>query len=270
MRRFRIFGALLVFSVLSACTGFGVGYDIENMRAAEAKGDAFTRKLTEEYRQITLFEADEMYDWGDAGYFARKGLRAADGEVVYPEPIDARNLPADHVGELTSARADLVGLLDANARTRFPDLAGHAQGGFDCWIEQQEENHQPDHIAACRKQFYDTIEALKVAMAPAPVPKAAPAPPPVPMAPETFIVYFAFDSTELTSGSKIVLDNAMRAAKKMGAKDLAVTGHADRAGPEEYNLGLSLKRASAVLDALAARGADPAKVSLAGRGRLPA
>ncbi len=266
MRHIRILGAFTALLMLSGCVGFGVGYDIENMRAAEGKGDAFTRKLTEEYRQITLFEADEMYDWGDAGYFARKGLRAADGEVVDPEPIDARNLPADHVGELTSARADLVALLDANARTRFPDLAGHAQGRFDCWIEQQEENHQPDHIAACRKQFYDTIEALKVAMAPAPVPKAAPAPPPVPMAPETFIVYFAFDSTELTSGSKIVLDNAMRAAKKMGAKDLAVTGHADRAGPEEYNLGLSLKRASAVLDALAARGADPAKVSLAGRG----
>ena len=268
MRRFRIFGALLVFSVLSACTGFGLGYDIENMRAAEAKGDAFTRKLTEEYRQITLFEADEMYDWGDAGYFARKGLRAADGEVVDPEPIDARNLPADHVGELTSARADLVELLDANARTRFPDLAGHAQGRFDCWIEQQEENFQPDHIAACRKQFYDALAALKAAMAPKPEPKKAePAPPPPPpMKPETFLVFFAFDSDKLIAASETVLDNVMKAAKKMGAKDLAVTGHADRAGPEEYNLGLSLRRASAVLDALAARGGDPAAISLAGRG----
>lgn len=268
MRRFRIFGALLVFSVLSACTGFGVGYDIENMRAAEAKGDAFTRKLTEEYRQITLFEADEMYDWGDAGYFARKGLRAADGEVVDPEPIDARNLPADHVGELTSARADLVALLDANARTRFPDLAGQAQGRFDCWIEQQEENFQPDHIAACRKQFYDALAALKAAMAPKPEPKKAePAPPPPPpMKPETFLVFFAFDSDKLIAASETVLDNVMKAAKKMGAKDLAVTGHADRAGPEEYNLGLSLRRASAVLDALAARGGDPAAISLAGRG----
>ncbi len=63
-----------------------------------------------------------------------------------------------------------------------------------------------------------------------------------------------------------MLDNVMKAAKKMGAKDLAITGHADRAGPEEYNLGLSLRRASAVLDALAARGGDPAAISLAGRG----
>ena len=159
-----------------------------------------------------------------------------------------------------------MGLLDAGARTEFPVLAGHAQGRFDCWIEQQEENHQPEHIAACRKGFRDAIEVLKVAMAPKPMPKAAPAPPPPPMAPETFIVYFAFDSTELTVASNIVLDNVMRAAKKMDAKNLAVTGHADRSGPEEYNLGLSLRRASGVLDALAARGANPAAVSLAGRG----
>ena len=50
MRRFRIVGALLVFSVLSGCVGFGVGYDIENLRGAEEVGDAFTRKLTAEYR----------------------------------------------------------------------------------------------------------------------------------------------------------------------------------------------------------------------------
>jgi OOP family OmpA-OmpF porin len=269
MRRIQLLVSMVALAVLSGCAGFGVGYDIENLRGAEEKGDAFTRALTAEYRQITLFEADEMYDWDDAGYFARKGLRAADGEVVAPEMIGDWDLPAEHVGELTAARRNLVDLLDASARSKRPSLAGNAQGRFDCWIEQQEENHQPEHIAACRKQFYDALEELKVAMAPEPEPKAEPAPPqppPPPMVPETFIVYFAFDSTELTSGSKIVLDNAMRAAKKTDAKDLAVTGHADRAGPEAYNMGLSLRRAGVVLDALAARGANPAAISLAGRG----
>ena len=266
MRRIRLPASLLALALLGGCAGFGVGYDIENLRGAVATGDAFTRQLTAEYRQITLFEADEMYDWGDAGYFARKGLRTAGGEVVAPELIEDWDLPADHVGELTTARADLVGLLDANARSKHPTVAGNAQGRLDCWIEQQEENHQPDHIAACRKQFYHSLETLKAAMAPKPVPKAEPAPPPAPMVPETFIVYFAFDSTALTAASELVLDDVMRAAKKMDATDLAVTGHADRAGPEEYNLGLSLRRASVVLVALAARGANPDAISLAGRG----
>jgi len=269
MKRIRIFASIFALAMFSGCAGSGNVSDIESLREAEATGDSFTRQLTGEYRQITLFEADKMYDWRDAGRFARKGLRTAGGEVVAPEMIEDWDLPLEYVGELTAARRNLLELLDASARTKHPTLAGTAQGRFDCWIEQQEENRQPDHIAACRKGYQDAIDALKVAMAPEPMPKAEPAPPPPPppaMAPETFIIHFAFDSTELTAVNDAVLDNAMQAAKKMGAEDLAVTGHADRAGPEEYNLDLSLRRAGAVLDALAARGADPANISLAGRG----
>ena len=81
-----------------------------------ATGTAFTKAPTEEYRQITLFEADETYDWPDAGYFARKGLRAASGEAVAPEQIADWKLPADKVSELTSARTQLVELLNKTAR----------------------------------------------------------------------------------------------------------------------------------------------------------
>jgi len=264
MRRIRLFASFLALVALSGCAGFGGVRDIEHLRGAEPTGDAFTRQLTAEYRQITLFEADEMMDWRDAGRFARKGLRAADGEVVPPEAIEDWDLPEAYVDIMTKARAELVGLLDASARTKHPVLAGTAQGRFDCWIEQQEENRQPDHIAACRKGYQDAIDALKAAMAPKPMAKAAPAP--APMSPETFVVHFAFDSTELTAESNAGIAYVMHAAKEMGAKDLAVTGHADRAGSEEYNLDLSLRRASVVLDALAARGADPAAISVAGRG----
>jgi OOP family OmpA-OmpF porin len=266
MKSIRLLASIFALAMLSGCAGLGGVRDIENLRGADPTGDAFTRQLTGEYRQITLFEADEMMDWRDAGRFARKGLRAADGEVVPPEAIEDWDLPEAYVGEMTSARAELVGLLDASARTKHPTLAGTAQGRFDCWIEQQEENHQPDDIAACRNGFQEAMDALKAAMAPKPMPKAEPAPPPPPMAPETFVVFFAFDSTELTAESNTMLDSAMSIAKKMGATDLAVTGHADRAGPEEYNLELSLRRASVVLDALAARGANPDAISLAGRG----
>ncbi len=267
MRQFRNLPLIAALGLLGGCVGFGVGYDIENMRGAEGTGDAFTRKLTEEYRRITLFEADEMYDWRDAGHFAREGLRAAGGRAVLPEPIAARELPAAHVGELSSARSDLLGLLDANARTRLPDLAGHAQGRFDCWVEQQEENFQEDHIAACRDAFYTALERLEAAMAPTPQPKKAePAPPPAMPAPEPFLVYFAFDSAALTPDSLATLDEAVAAAKKRGLEEFAVTGHADRAGPKEYNMGLSLRRANAVREALVARGVNAADISIAARG----
>ena len=250
MVRVKLVGALAALGILSGC----VGSDIDAMRTAEGTGSPFTQALTEEYRQIVLFEADEMYDWPDAGYFARKGLAAAGGEVVAPEEVANWNLPADHVDELSAARADLVSLLDAGARDRFPELAARAQGRYDCWIEQQEENHQPDHIAACKEEFYAALEELRAAMSGT----AA--------APEPFVVYFAFDSAAIDDAGNGVITDAVSFAQREGMIEFSVTGHADRAGSEDYNVRLSLRRANAVADALVAKGILPQNISVAGRG----
>ena len=257
-------GPVAALMTLGACAGT----DIEMMRNTETKGPAFTRALAEEYRKITLFEKDEMYDWSDAGRFARKGLRAANGEVVEPEQIGDWNLPPDGVDELTSARAQLVALLDKTARNKAPKEAARAQGRFDCWIEQKEENHQPEHIAACRDAFYAALGDVKVAMAPPPPPPApAPAPqPPAVEAPEPLVLHFAFDSDELTSDSMMAVERTLEMIPKMGATSVSVTGHADRAGPAEYNMALSLRRANAVGEVLVAKGAIADQVSVAGRG----
>jgi OOP family OmpA-OmpF porin len=59
---------------------------------------------------------------------------------------------------------------------------------------------------------------------------------------------------------------AVATAEKHGIVDYSVTGHADRAGPEAYNLDLSLRRANAVRDALIQRGVKASGISVAGRG----
>ncbi len=257
----RILSAIAALAVLSGC----VGADIEAMRNAEGGGSAFTRALTEEYRQITLFEADEMYDWHDAGYFARKGLRTAAGEVVEPERVEDWKLPPDRVNELASARARLVALLDSRnyenltAREKAPEDSAVAQGRFDCWIEQQEENHQPDHIAACRDEFYAALARVEEAMKPPP-------PPPAMAEPQPYVVFFAFDSALLSSEAEAILDDAVSAARAMDMVEFSVTGHTDRAGSEDYNLRLSLTRANSVKDALVARGVAASSISVAGRG----
>ena len=256
MMRLKLVGAVVALGFLAGC----VGSDIEAMRTAEGTGSAFTRALTEEYRQITLFEADEMYDWQDAGYFARKGLRAAAGEVVEPEVLAHWDLPADKVDELASARARLVSLLDASAREKAPQEAARAQGRFDCWVEQQEENHQPDHIAACRDEFYAALAALEEAMKPAPEPMMPKA------QPEPFVVFFAFDSAALSDEAESVINAAVAAAQDAGMSGFSVTGHTDRAGSEDYNSQLAIARANAVAGALASRGVASGNVSVAGRG----
>ena len=136
---------------------------------------------------------------------------------------------------------------------------------FDCWMEQQEENIQPEHIARCREGFYAAMNEVKVAMAPKQAPAVA-APAPAPMAPARFVVFFPFDSSELTNEATGIIQRAVAEAGGSAAVDVSVTGHADRAGAEEYNLGLSLRRAEAVENAMTQRGIRADKISIAGRG----
>ena len=226
MMRLKLVSAVVALGFLAGC----VGSDIEAMRTAEGTGSAFTRALTEEYRQITLFEADEMYDWQDAGYFARKGLRAAAGEVVEPEVLANWDLPADKVDELASARARLVSLLDASAREKAPQEAARAQGRFDCWVEQQEENHQPDHIAACRDEFYAALAALEEAMKPAPEPMMPKA------QPEPFVVFFAFDSAALSDEAESVINAAVAAAQDAAPAPRTTTRSSRSPGPTPWRV----------------------------------
>ena len=79
-----------------------------------------------------------------------------------------------------------------------------------------------------------------------------------------FRVYFDSDSTEINATGQAEIDSALREVPQ--ASNWAVTGHADRAGTERYNMKLSLRRANAVRAALIARGVSPDLITVAGRG----
>jgi len=248
--------AVLAAGLLAGCAG----HDIEAMRSAQpTDGTPFSRALVEEYRSLSAYEADEMFNWASAAEFARKGLRASAGEEVQPELLEDWKLPREKVSELASARSRLAQLLDASARSKVPELAAHAQGRFDCWIEQQEENHQPEHIAACRDAFYAALAQIEEAMAPPPAPAAM-------MEPAAFTVLFDFDGATLSAAADAVLDQAVAKAREMAMEGFSLTGHTDSSGAEDYNLALSLRRAEAVRAGLVARGIASDAVSVAGRG----
>jgi OOP family OmpA-OmpF porin len=80
------------------------------------------------------------------------------------------------------------------------------------------------------------------------------------------MMHFEFDSDALTAAAQNIIDEAVATAEKHGIVEYSVTGHADRAGPEAYNLDLSLRRANAVRDALIQRGVKASGISVAGRG----
>ena len=247
---------------LGACS---TASNVDTLNQTGATGSAFTKALTEEYRQIAKFERDEMSDWQDATYFADKGLRAAGGATVKPERLEDWNLPSDKTEELSQARASLIDAFNQNARRDHPDLAGHAQGRFDCWMEQQEENHQPEDIADCREAFYQAMSDLDAAMNDGQQ-EAAPEPEPDPMEPEQVMVFFGFDEATINVSQQAKVREAVRLATQMEDASFSVTGHADTTGSAEYNQALSLRRAENVRDALVARGVEADAISIAARG----
>lgn len=91
--------------------------------------------------------------------------------------------------------------------------------------------------------------------APAPAPAPAPAaPPPAPRAPETYIVFFAFDKSDISPVAAQVLDRAVADYRATGSTNVRIEGNADRSGKNDYNLKLSQRRADAVAAYLRTKG----------------
>lgn len=227
------------------------GNDMDEAREMQPAGSSFENQLAREYREFFLFEADEMRDWIDADYFAEKALAANTGKTVMPEDPAKWNIDDAHMSELQSARAGLVDVLDKGARESAPREAAIAQAKYDCWVEQQEEGHQFDHIAACREAFRTAMTGLENAMA-----KTAEAPAVVVPQAETetvvgeeiakMVVYFGFDESGLTGDARSTIDAFVAEMKPLKDVVVFVEGHADRAGPANYNVGLSEARAEMV------------------------
>jgi outer membrane protein OmpA-like peptidoglycan-associated protein len=87
-----------------------------------------------------------------------------------------------------------------------------------------------------------------------------------PDAPKQFIVFFGFNKSNLTSEAQRVVTEAAAAAKKYGTASIAVVGHTDTVGSNEYNLRLSMRRSQAVKDALISLGITDSAITTGGKG----
>jgi len=77
---------------------------------------------------------------------------------------------------------------------------------------------------------------------------------------------FGFDKAELTMEGMKTLDGVAASAAEVPNQTVRITGHTDRIGPLEHNKQLSMRRAEAVRDYLAAKGLTNDKMEVAGVG----
>lgn len=99
------------------------------------------------------------------------------------------------------------------------------------------------------------------APAPAPVEAAPPPPPPAAPAPGPFLVFFDWDRAEVTPEAASILDRAAEAFRQTGQVSIMLAGHADRSGSDQYNMGLSERRAASVRDYLTSKGVPTEVIS---------
>ncbi len=234
----------LVLPLLAGCSYQSVG----EVRKLETTGDSFADALSREYRQFALYEADDMADWIDAEHFAGKALDASHGYVRDPELLEDWGIEADKVTELNAARERLMMFLNAGGGDVTPIQTAKAQASFDCWLEQQEEKWQFEHIARCRDGFYAAIDAVEPVVKP------------------QVTLMFEFDSDVMDEEQRDNLELFARYLEKFDTGAVVINGHADKVGTNPYNHSLSRARSIAVWRELIKAGVSPDRIAISAYG----
>lgn len=228
-------------AVLGACAS---DYDIDGVSAMNNQGDAFAQALQKRYGERARFEEGEG-DWASVRFFNTRAQGSAMNAVPALQSPDGRSLKTDQA-DIASAYAHLSAALGTNAPNVAPDACALSQTWLEHWMEQAEEGHQPDHIAAARKGYEDAVPDCKGEVAQAPAPGL----------PDPVIIYFDHDSFDISDANRALIEQAAAAAKAAKAGSVVLIGHADRSGAADYNMGLSRARVAAVGNAIMEAGLD--------------
>jgi OmpA-OmpF porin, OOP family len=147
--------------LLSGCT---LGpFDADRLATSPPPSSTFDATLSQEYVALGDLERAE-YDWPDTARFYQRAIDVAAGDRVEPEALERRDLASADQAVLGAARDRLVRALKEGARALTPKAAAQAQAGFDCWMQEQEEGHQPDDIAACRAGFDTAMATVELGL----------------------------------------------------------------------------------------------------------
>ena len=242
MKQFKVLSFSVVgLLMLSGCSSF---VDTDTVSTMAPTGNAFQNALYQEYVDLAVAEKKED-DGDDATYFIAKAKSAAMAEGVGPQPLEERVLPEAAKVDLAKARLQLVNKLWKGATEVTPAAAARAQAMFDCWMQEQEEAHQPAEIAACRTEFEKAYALLGI-----PKSKMAKVAVKAKKLPFPFHVYFASDSTELDGTAMMVIKQVFSDFRLHKPSSVEVSGHADTVGNAKYNAGLARHRAVTVRNEL--------------------
>lgn len=282
---------ILTYSTLVIGCAGGDYYATVNAAQNTNPTSPFFVALKSEYLTLSAIEWAKP-DYLDGALYAKHAQQVSVDHQVLPDDLINRGLRIETRKVLSAEREKLLPLLD-QTRTRLPSESARAQAMFDCWVEEAEENFQPEDILACRDQYFLAKATLETHLSDVLIEEenarlaaeeAARQPVPILAAeepaystvetvkiPDVGRVMFAHNSAQLTAEAQTMLQGFVPQITEFVPTKLVVNGYTDTSGSEAYNLKLSTRRAAAVKTFLESQGikADVFEIQGFGESNLP-
>lgn len=204
------------------------------------------------------------------------------GTVIIGGPVGAQTTGAPELASLSgdalvselSNRYDAAlavsqdeSLTAANDSRHLWALEAKVQCGIALGYMKSSTRDEPSILKCARASSLMTRKPKPLTAQP-----TRPAPPPAPSRPDfckdggLVTVFFEFDATDLRPDAASNLDTVAQQTGVCGWTSIAVVGHTDQAGSDQYNLVLSQKRAEVVASALRAKTPAATAISVDAKG----
>ena len=216
--------------------------------------------VSKEYKEFAYSELYEMYDELDANYFAFKANNILKTNIIRIENPNNWKIPDNYENEAKEEYKKINSLLKEEFTFQYPKLVAELVSGYDCWLEQIEENWQIKDIEYCKNKFtnaYKKILASEVSkQSISKKQKSEISSSSVSEKNKSYfikgdktksvLVFFNYDSDKLSITEKDKLDNYISTIIKTDSNPIIIYGHTDTKGSKKYNLILSEQRALSV------------------------
>ena len=216
--------------------------------------------VSKEYKEFAYSELYEMHDELDANYFAFKANNILKTKIIRIENPKNWKIPDNYENEAKEEYKKISSLLKEELTFQYPKLVAKLVSGYDCWLEQIEENWQIKDIEYCKNKFtnaYKKILASEVSkQSISKKQKSEISSSSVSEKNKSYfikgdktksvLVFFNYDSHKLSITEKDKLDNYISSIIKTDSNPIIIYGHTDTKGSKKYNLILSEQRALSV------------------------
>ena len=216
--------------------------------------------VSKEYKEFAYSELYEMHDELDANYFAFKANNILKTKIIRIENPKNWKIPDNYENEAKEEYKKISSLLKEEFTFQYPKLVAKLVSGYDCWLEQIEENWQIKDIEYCKNKFtnaYKKILASEISrQSISKKQKSEISSSSVSEKNKSYfikgdktksvLVFFKYDSYKLSITEKDKLDNYISTLIKTDSNPIIIYGHTDTKGSKKYNLILSEQRALSV------------------------